>query len=303
MTTTSRRFFPPLLPLLLLLFVSFSFSALFVFGAESARPTTTTTTTTNRKTTILEATHQRKEKTVDASSSSSSSTKTTTKNKERCEECLSFFHNATERVRSKEFRGRIYKVVDEMCERVFGEDDEKITDCKAMGKTYAKRAMEYAKTHEEEAGKFACEKMKLCDAYAGKENTEKMGFGAMVGAAARATVRRAREEFASGKFIASWFLPSSSSSSSSSGSSSSSSSSPTSLCVFCEYGASKLATAMNDPAFAAAARQDFVAACQASKRFSTEQCENAADEYETKLYGALQTWLDDGEACEDLFSC
>jgi hypothetical protein len=242
------------------------------------------------------------EKTVDASSSSSSSTKTTAKNKERCEECLSFFHNATERVRSKEFRVRIYKVVDEMCERVFGEDDEKISECEAMGKTYAKRAMEYAETHEEEAGKFACEKMKLCDAYAGKKNTERMGFGAMVGAAARATVRRAREEFASGRFIASWFLPSSSSSSSS-GSSSSSSSSPTSLCVFCEYGASKLATAMNDPAFAAAARQDFVAACQASKRFSTEQCENAADEYETKLYGALQTWLDDGEACEDLFSC
>ena len=298
MTTTSRRFFPPLLLLL-----CFSFSALLVFGAESARPTTTTTTR-NRKTTILEETSL-EEKTVDASSSSSSSTKTTAKNKERCEECLSFFHNATERVRSKEFRVRIYKVVDEMCERVFGEDDEKISECEAMGKTYAKRAMEYAETHEEEAGKFACEKMKLCDAYAGKENTEKMGFGAMVGAAARATVRRAREEFASGKFIASWFLPSSSSSSSSgsSSSSSSSSSSPTSLCVFCEYGASKLATAMNDPAFAAAARQDFVAACQASKRFSTEQCENAADEYETKLYGALQTWLDDGEACEDLFSC
>lgn len=251
---------------------------------------------------MFEATHH-EEKTVDASSSSSSSsTKTTAKNKERCEECLSFFHNATERVRSKEFRVRIYKVVDEMCERVFGEDDEKISECEAMGKTYAKRAMEYAKTHEEEAGKFACEKMKLCDAHVGKENAEKMGFGAMVGAVARATVRRAREEFASGRFIASWFLPSSSSSSSS-GSSSSSSSSPTSLCVFCEYGASKLATAMNDPAFAAAARQDFVAACQASKRFSTEQCENAADEYETKLYGALQTWLDDGEACEDLFSC
>ena len=44
------------------------------------------------------------------------------KNENKCEECLSFLHNATEKVRSKEFRARLYKVVDEMCQRVFPDD-------------------------------------------------------------------------------------------------------------------------------------------------------------------------------------
>ena len=77
------------------------------------------------------------------------------KNENKCEECLSFLHNATEKVRSKEFRARLYKVVDEMCQRVFPddageEDDKKIAECEALGKTYAKRAIEYVKKHEEE---------------------------------------------------------------------------------------------------------------------------------------------------------
>ena len=221
------------------------------------------------------------------------------KNENKCEECLSFLHNATEKVRSKEFRARLYKVVDEMCERIFpdddeGEEDKKIAECEALGKTYAKRAIEYVKTHEEETDEFVCEKLNLC------ADDDATVFDAL-----RTTVRRAREAaFASGGrfFASSWFLPSASSSSSSS----SSASPPTSLCVFCEYGASKLAVAMNDPDFAAAARRDFVAVCRAAEdRFSDKEqrCESAADEYESKIYDAVQAWLDDGEACEDLFSC
>ena len=75
------------------------------------------------------------------------------------------------------------------------------------------------------------------------------------------------------------------------------------MCAFCEYGASKLAMAMNDPDFAESAKREFIAACVASETFSDEQCKNAADEYEAKFYDALQTWLDDGEACEDLLGC
>ena len=223
------------------------------------------------------------------------------KNENKCEECLSFLHNATEKVRSKEFRARLYKVVDEMCQRVFPddageEDDKKIAECEALGKTYAKRAIEYVKTHEEETDEFVCEKLNLC-----ADDDATTVFDAL-----RRTVRRAREAaFASGGrfFASSWFHPSSASSSSSS---SSSASPPTSLCVFCEYGASKLAVAMNDPDFAAAARRDFVAACRAAEdRFSDKEqrCEAAAAEYESKIYDAVQAWLDDGEACEDLFSC
>ena len=223
------------------------------------------------------------------------------KNENKCEECLSFLHNATEKVRSKEFRARLYKVVDEMCQRVFPddageEDDKKIAECEALGKTYAKRAIEYVKTHEEETDEFVCEKLNLC-----ADDDATTVFDAL-----RRTVRRAREAaFASGVrfFASSWFHPSSASSSSSS---SSSASPPTSLCVFCEYGASKLAVAMNDPDFAAAARRDFVAACRAAEdRFSDKEqrCEAAAAEYESKIYDAVQAWLDDGEACEDLFSC
>ena len=222
------------------------------------------------------------------------------KNENKCEECLSFLHNATEKVRSKEFRARLYKVVDEMCQRVFPDDegeeaDKKIAECEALGKTYAKRAIEYVKTHEEETDEFVCEKLNLC------ADDDATVFDAL-----RRTVRRAREAaFASGRrfFASSWFHPSSASSSSSS---SSSASPPTSLCVFCEYGASKLAVAMNDPDFAAAARRDFVAACRAAEdRFSDKEqrCEAAAAEYESKIYDAVQAWLDDGEACEDLFSC
>jgi hypothetical protein len=216
------------------------------------------------------------------------------KNENKCEECLSFLHNATEKVRSKEFRARLYKVVDEMCQRVFPddageEDDKKIAECEALGKTYAKRAIEYVKTHEEETDEFVCEKLNLC-----ADDDATTVFDAL-----RRTVRRARETFASGRrfFASSWFHPSSASSSASP---------PTSLCVFCEYGASKLAVAMNDPDFAAAARRDFVAACRAAEdRFSDKEqkCEAAAAEYESKIYDAVQAWLDDGEACEDLFSC
>ena len=67
----------------------------------------------------------------------------------------------------EEFRARLYKVVDEMCQRVFPddageEDDKKIAECEALGKTYAKRAIEYVKTHEEETDEFVCEKLNLC---------------------------------------------------------------------------------------------------------------------------------------------
>ena len=43
----------------------------------------------------------------------------------------------------------------------------------------------------------------------------------------------------------------------------------------------------------------------AEDRFSDKEqrCEAAAAEYESKIYDAVQAWLDDGEACEDLFSC
>ena len=140
------------------------------------------------------------------------------KNENKCEECLSFLHNATEKVRSKEFRARLYKVVDEMCQRVFPddageEDDKKIAECEALGKTYAKRAIEYVKTHEEETDEFVCEKLNLC--------------------------------------------------------------------------------------------ADDDATVSAEDRFSDKEqkCEAAAAEYESKIYDAVQAWLDDGEACEDLFSC
>ena len=74
------------------------------------------------------------------------------------------------------------------------------------------------------------------------------------------------------------------------------------MCAFCEYGASKLATAMNDPD-CESEKAKFIARRRRVQTFSDEQCKNAADEYEAKFYDALQTWLDDGEACEDLLGC
>ena len=233
----------------------------------------------------------------------------------KCEDCVSFLREMSDRVRSKRFRERAYKVVDEMCERVFDptKDREKTTECEAMGKTYAKKAMEYAKTlSEEDKGKAACKKMHLCTK---KKTTRRRRFwsssstiiGTMEDAARRAA-RRARERVASGTFFASWFSSSSSSSprkteKEETQRSVSSSTPSSSMCAFCEYGASKLATAMNDPDFAESAKREFIAACVASETFSDEQCKNAADEYEAKFYDALQTWLDDGEACEDLLGC
>ena len=70
-----------------------------------------------------------------------------------CEDCVSFLREMSDQVRSKRFRERAYKVVDEMCERVFDtdtDDREKTTECEAMGKTYAKKAIDYAKTLSEE---------------------------------------------------------------------------------------------------------------------------------------------------------
>ena len=238
--------------------------------------------------------------------------------KSACEDCVSFLREMSDQVRSKHFRERAYKVVDEMCERVFDTDREKTTECEAMGKTYAKKAMDYAKTlSEEDKGKAACKKMHLCKKK--KKETTRRRFwsssstiiGTMEDAARRAA-RRARERVASGTFFASWFSSSSSSSprkttreTEKEETQRSVSSSPpsSSMCAFCEYGASKLATAMNDPDFAESAKREFIAACVASETFSDEQCKNAADEYEAKFYDALQTWLDDGEACEDLLGC
>ena len=237
-----------------------------------------------------------------------------------CEDCVSFLREMSDQVRSKRFRERAYKVVDEMCERVFDtdtDDREKTTECEAMGKTYAKKAIDYAKTlSEEDKGKAACKKMHLCKKK--KKKTRRRRFwsssstiGTMEDAARRAA-RRARERVASGTFFASWFSSSSSSSprkttreTEKEETQRSLSSSPpsSSMCAFCEYGASKLATAMNDPDFAESAKREFIAACVASETFSDEQCKNAADEYEAKFYDALQTWLDDGEACEDLLGC
>ena len=86
--------------------------------------------------------------------------------KSACEDCVSFLREMSDQVRSKRFRERAYKVVDEMCERVFDtdtDDREKTTECEAMGKTYAKKAIDYAKTlSEEDKGKAACKKMHLC---------------------------------------------------------------------------------------------------------------------------------------------
>ena len=230
-----------------------------------------------------------------------------------CEDCVSFLREMSDQVRSKRFRERAYKVVDEMCERVFDDTDrEKTTECEAMGKTYAKKAMDYAKTlSEEDKGKAACKKMHLCK----KKKTRRRFWSSTIETvedAARRASRRARERVASGTFFASWFSSSSSSSprkttreTEKEETQRSLSSSPpsSSMCAFCEYGASKLATAMNDPDFAESAKREFIAACVASETFSDEQCKNAADEYEAKFYDALQTWLDDGEACEDLLGC
>jgi len=236
-----------------------------------------------------------------------------------CEDCVSFLREMSDQVRSKHFRKRAYKVVDEMCERVFDTDREKTTECEAMGKTYAKKAMDYAKTlSEEDKGKAACKKMHLCKKKKKKETTRRRFWSSsstIIGTmedAARRAARRARERVASGTFFASWFSSSSSSSprkttreTEKEETQRSVSSSPpsSSMCAFCEYGASKLATAMNDPDFAESAKREFIAACVASETFSDEQCKNAADEYEAKFYDALQTWLDDGEACEDLLGC
>ena len=232
-----------------------------------------------------------------------------------CEDCVSFLREMSDQVRSKRFRERAYKVVDEMCERVFDDtkDREKTTECEAMGKTYAKKAMDYAKTlSEEDKGKAACKKMHLCKK---KKTRRRFWSSSTIGTmedAARRAARRARERVASGTFFASWFSSSSSSSprkttreTEKEETQRSLSSSPpsSSMCAFCEYGASKLATAMNDPDFAESAKREFIAACVASETFSDEQCKNAADEYEAKFYDALQTWLDDGEACEDLLGC
>ena len=234
-----------------------------------------------------------------------------------CEDCVSFLREMSDQVRSKRFRERAYKVVDEMCERVFDtdtDDREKTTECEAMGKTYAKKAMDYAKTlSEEDKGKAACKKMHLCKKK--KKTRRRFWSSSTIGTmedAARRAARRARERVASGTFFASWFSSSSSSSprkttreTEKEETQRSVSSSPpsSSMCAFCEYGASKLATAMNDPDFAESAKREFIAACVASETFSDEQCKNAADEYEAKFYDALQTWLDDGEACEDLLGC
>ena len=223
-----------------------------------------------------------------------------------CEECVSFLRDVSDQVRSKHFRERAYKVVDEMCERVFDTDREKTTECEAMGKTYAKKAIEYAKTlSEKDKGKAACEKMHLC-----KKKKRRRFWSSTIETvedAARRASRRARERVASGTFFTSWFSSSSSSSPRKTREKEKEetkrSSPPSSMCVFCEYGASKLAMAMNDPDFAESAKREFIAACVASEKFSDEQCKNAADEYEAKFYDALQTWLDDGEACEDLFGC
>lgn len=232
-----------------------------------------------------------------------------------CEDCVSFLREMSDQVRSKRFRERAYKVVDEMCERVFDDtkDREKTTECEAMGKTYAKKAIDYAKTlSEEDKGKAACKKMHLCKK---KKTRRRFWSSSTIGTmedAARRAARRARERVASGTFFASWFSSSSSSSprkttreTEKEETQRSLSSSPpsSSMCAFCEYGASKLATAMNDPDFAESAKREFIAACVASETFSDEQCKNAADEYEAKFYDALQTWLDDGEACEDLLGC
>ena len=229
--------------------------------------------------------------------------------KSACEECVSFLRDVSDQVRSKHFRERAYKVVDEMCERVFDTDREKTTECEAMGKTYAKKAIEYAKTlSEKDKGKAACEKMHLC-----KKKKRRRFWSSTIETvedAARRAARRARERVASGTFFASWFSSSSSSSprkktreTEKEETQRSLSSPPSSMCAFCEYGASKLAMAMNDPDFAESAKREFIAACVASETFSDEQCKNAADEYEAKFYDALQTWLDDGEACEDLLGC
>ena len=234
--------------------------------------------------------------------------------KSACEDCVSFLREMSDQVRSKHFRERAYKVVDEMCERVFDTDREKTTECEAMGKTYAKKAIDYAKTlSEEDKGKAACKKMHLCKKK--KKTRRRFWSSSTIGTmedAARRAARRARERVASGTFFASWFSSSSSSSprkttreTEKEETQRSLSSSPpsSSMCAFCEYGASKLATAMNDPDFAESAKREFIAACVASETFSDEQCKNAADEYEAKFYDALQTWLDDGEACEDLLGC
>ena len=229
--------------------------------------------------------------------------------KSACEECVSFLRDVSDQVRSKHFRERAYKVVDEMCERVFDTDREKTTECEAIGKTYAKKAIEYAKTlSEKDKGKAACEKMHLC-----KKKKRRRFWSSTIETvedAARRAARRARERVASGTFFASWFSSSSSSSprkktreTEKEETQRSLSSPPSSMCAFCEYGASKLAMAMNDPDFAESAKREFIAACVASETFSDEQCKNAADEYEAKFYDALQTWLDDGEACEDLLGC
>ena len=229
--------------------------------------------------------------------------------KSACEECVSFLRDVSDQVRSKHFRERAYKVVDEMCERVFDTDREKTTECEAMGKTYAKKAIEYAKTlSEKDKGKAACEKMHLC-----KKKKRRRFWSSTIETvedAARRASRRARERVASGTFFASWFSSSSSSSprkktreTEKEETQRSLSSLPSLMCAFCEYGASKLAMAMNDPDFSESVKREFIAACVASETFSDEQCKNAADEYEAKFYDALQTWLDDGEACEDLLGC
>ena len=205
-----------------------------------------------------------------------------------------------------------------MCERVFDtdtDDREKTTECEAMGKTYAKKAIDYAKTlSEEDKGKAACKKMHLCKKK--KKKTRRRRFwsssstiGTMEDAARRA--RRGSRASASVwhifRALVFFFLFSSprkttrETEKEETQRSLSSSPPSSSMCAFCEYGASKLATAMNDPDFAESAKR--TPGVVASETFSDEQCKNAADEYEAKFYDALQTWLDDGEACEDLLGC
>merc|ERR1712072_971800 len=175
-----------------------------------------------------------------------------------CEECVSFLRDVSDQVRSKQFRKRAYKVVDEMCERVFENDRDKKTECEAMGKTYAKKAIEYAKTLlEEEKGEATCEKMHLC-----KKRRRFWSNGTMEDVVRRAS-HRARERVASGTFFTSWFSSSSSSSprkktreTEEEETQRSLSSPPSSICAFCEYGASKLAMAMNDPDFAESAKRN-----------------------------------------------
>ena len=185
-----------------------------------------------------------------------------------------------------------------------------------MGKTYAKKAIDYAKTlSEEDKGKAACKKMHLCKKK--KKKTRRRRFWSSSSTietmedAARRAARRARERVASGTFFASWFSSSSSSSprkktrETEKEETQRSLSSPPFVVDVCVLRIRRLEACDGDerPGFRRIREARFIAACVASETFSDEQCKNAADEYEAKFYDALQTWLDDGEACEDLLGC